>query len=221
MSALDLVRELEEQEASLAAMSRQLVETQATAERVVAEAEAVGELLARLPEERAASDRELAAAEAARSDRRRELEQAQHEANDDEAARRRIAEAEWALRRSDDHVEQTERARAALERQAEVAADSLTKLDDEARDATSFLNALSAREARDLAPPAPGVEGLLEWAPRARAAAFLARTSVDRQRDTLIREAEEAATSVLGESFAGSSVAVVRQRLERPSGGSP
>src|SRR5262245_38046832 len=72
VSALDLVRELEEQEASLAEMSGRLVETQATAEQVAAGAEDVGELLARLPDDRAASERELAAAKAARSDRRTE-----------------------------------------------------------------------------------------------------------------------------------------------------
>jgi chromosome segregation ATPase len=218
VSALDLVRELEEQEASLAEMSGRLVETQATAEQVAAGAEDVGELLARLPEERAASERELAAAQAARSDRRTELDEAQQANQDDQAARRRIAEAERALRRSEDHIQQVERARSSLEAQAERAADTLGQLEGKAREATSFLNALPAREARELASPSSGVDALLDWAPRARAAAFLARTNVDLQRDKLIREAEEAAASVLGESFAGSSLAVVRQRLERPSG---
>ena len=102
-----------------------------------------------------------------------------------------------------------------LETGAEEATASVTRLEEEARAATSVLAALPALEARDLSPPAPDLESLREWAPRARAAAFLARGSVDRERDALIRQAEEAAASVLGESFAGSSVGVVRQRLER------
>jgi DNA repair exonuclease SbcCD ATPase subunit len=218
-AALDLVRELEEREAGLAALSQQLLETQRAAEDVARGAEEVGELLARLPRERAASDEELAAARQGRDDRRAELEQAQAADDDSEAGRRRVAEAEWALRRAEDHLEQLERAREALEREAEAATASVARLREVAQVAMAVVAGMPALVGRELAPPSPGLDGLREWAPRARAAAFLARGSVDREREALIREAEEAAASLLGESFAGSSVAVVRQRLERPTGG--
>ena len=63
-------------------------------------------------------------------------------------------------------------------------------------------------------PPAPGIEGVLEWAARAHAAVFVARSGLETERERVVREANELAASVLGEPLYATSVALVRQRLE-------
>src|SRR2546429_9617827 len=108
---LDLVRALEEREEQLARLSRQLVDVQRTAEAVGSGAAEASDVLARLPSARAGSDGELETARTACSDRRAELEQAKAADDGDDAARRRVVEAEWTLRRAADHLEQVEGAR--------------------------------------------------------------------------------------------------------------
>ena len=63
-------------------------------------------------------------------------------------------------------------------------------------------------------PPGPGIEGVLEWAARAHAAVFVARSGLETERERVVREANELAASVLGEPLYATSVALVRQRLE-------
>jgi chromosome segregation ATPase len=215
MSApLDLIRALEEREAELAVRSEGLHHAQVAAETIADRAGRIAELLDRLPSERTRADRELAGARSACARDRDALERARASGADDEVSRRRVTEAESVLRRSQGRLEQAERSRAELETQAAATVDEVSRLEEQAREAASLLGSFPSLASRDVASSASGLDGLLGWAPRARAAAFVARGQVDRERETLIRQAEEAAASLLGESFAGSSVAVVRRRLE-------
>ena len=63
-------------------------------------------------------------------------------------------------------------------------------------------------------PPGETLSELAEWGRRVQAALFVVRGQLEAERDRLIREANELAGLVLGEQLAGSSVALVRKRLE-------
>lgn len=67
----------------------------------------------------------------------------------------------------------------------------------------------SGREA-----PGNALAQLDEWASRVRAALFVVRGQLEAERDRLVREANELGSSALGEQLAGSSVSLVRRRLE-------
>jgi DNA repair exonuclease SbcCD ATPase subunit len=63
--------------------------------------------------------------------------------------------------------------------------------------------------------PAPDrIDGIPDWASRVHAALFVVRGQLEQERERLVREANELGGSVLGEQIAGSSVALVRRRLE-------
>jgi hypothetical protein len=62
---------------------------------------------------------------------------------------------------------------------------------------------------------APGLDGIDEWGSRVAAALLVVRSGLDTERERLVREANELAASVLGDRDVGTSVALVRARLER------
>lgn len=64
-------------------------------------------------------------------------------------------------------------------------------------------------------PPGAGLDGLVDWGARAHAGLFVVRTQLETEREGVLREATELGTSVLGEPLGGSSVALVRERIER------
>jgi hypothetical protein len=57
-----------------------------------------------------------------------------------------------------------------------------------------------------------------EWGARAHAALFVVRGGLERDREQVVREANELAAAALGEQLAGASVALVRRRLEESVG---
>jgi hypothetical protein len=63
-------------------------------------------------------------------------------------------------------------------------------------------------------PPGPGIAGVLEWAASAHAAVLVVRSGLETERERVVREANELASSVLGEPLYATSVAAVRRRLE-------
>jgi hypothetical protein len=71
---------------------------------------------------------------------------------------------------------------------------------------------------RDVPPPSSGLDGAVEWASRARGELLLERAALAAERDVLAREATELLAGVLGEAFTATSVAGVRDRLERALG---
>lgn len=68
--------------------------------------------------------------------------------------------------------------------------------------------------------PAPGLDGIIEWSSRARAALAVARSTLAAERDAGIREANELGSVVLGEPLVASSAALVAKRVEERLGSS-
>jgi chromosome segregation ATPase len=66
--------------------------------------------------------------------------------------------------------------------------------------------------------PASGLSGVAEWAGVARAALLVARGGIAAEQEAVIRQANELASSLLGEAQAAASVAAVARRLERAAG---
>jgi DNA repair exonuclease SbcCD ATPase subunit len=188
-------RELEEGASSLRSLDAAVAEVR---ER----AEAIADFFARHGEE---DDRlrQLEAREAAAIERRRaELDEARSTAQkartDEERtlATKRIA-------RAADHVELAERA-------LEAAHAEHRAFDDEAEQLTRELPELEAR-ARSM-----GAEedDLVDWASRRHAELFVALGQVDAERERVIREANELATSLLGEPTFGSTAAQALERVK-------
>src|SRR2546427_545244 len=76
----------------------------------------------------------------------------------------------------------------------------------EAEQVASRATAL-AGSVRDVPAPAPGIEGTLEWASRARGALLLEHSGLVTERDTVVREASELLASVLGDPLTAIAVA--------------
>ena len=138
------------------------------------------------------------------TDAESELEQA---ADDDarNLAQQRVS-------RARDHVE-------VAAREAERAAETRAAFDLEAARVRREPPELAAKAA-SLARALPGGEppeadGLVEWASRTHAAIFVALGQVDVRRERAIREANELASSLLGEPTYGSTPAQALDRVER------
>jgi DNA repair exonuclease SbcCD ATPase subunit len=162
----------------------------------------VGEFRAAL----ALAEAELAAAEERRSTERLAAARRAHERAKDELtlAERRVTACQAA---------QTDHEREVDELRREVG-------EVEAR-AAALATALRGRPR--LAPeagnvPAPGLAGVAEWAAAARAALLVARSGITAEQEAVIRQANELASSLLGEAQAAASVAAVARRLERAGG---
>jgi chromosome segregation ATPase len=154
-------------------------------------------------------------------------------------AERRLAAVEGRRRRRDDELE---RARSEVETARQQLLDAERELDrlttlrsslradlaDRERERTALLAAAAdvARELRavpQLADPAlaePGgtLASLEEWGARARAALFVAQGTLETERERIVLEANALGTAVLGESLGGSSVSVIRRRVEERLG---
>jgi len=75
--------------------------------------------------------------------------------------------------------------------------------------------ALHPRLAHDVAPPATGLHGVLDWAARARGELLLSHAALATERDKIVREATELVASLLGEPLVSTGAAGLRERLER------
>jgi hypothetical protein len=149
---------------------------------------------------------------------RREAERRAAEVTDAEAELARVdgeterMHAEQRLRRARDHTEIAARAaeRAAEERAAfERTGDQLTR---EAPQLEQRAHELMREIPSEL--PAPAGD-LIDWTSRAHAALFVAASQVDARRERVVREANELATAVLGESTYGSTPEQALAQVER------
>jgi chromosome segregation ATPase len=221
---LEHVGTLEQRDRELAAALRLLDDAGEEAAAIRSRAEEIRALLARAPHERARLSAALASASsrlAAEQTRLREaqaaLERAEERGGDGETESRRIAllEAKAAVRTAEDHVRRLQRESEQLEEEVETARREVPTLDARARATASQLASVPSLAPRETAHPKAGLDGALDWAARARPAVFVARGSLARERDSLIREANELAASVLGDAASASSVTLVRARIER------
>jgi chromosome segregation ATPase len=82
--------------------------------------------------------------------------------------------------------------------------------------------ATDPRLEHDVAAPATGLHGLLDWAARARGELLVSHAALATERDKIVREATELVAGVLGEPLTSTGAVGVRQRLVRAIGdGSP
>jgi hypothetical protein len=220
--ALAYVEELEARDRELAATIDELAGLETEVDSIRSRAAAALQLLAEAPERRAELLDRIAAARAELDRRRQALADAHAELVEAERHRsdERIDAARRAVARADDSV-------AAGETRLEQLAAELSALDAEAAAAERELPELSEHAVRvagalatapRITEPVEPAGNLLDWASRARAALFLARTSLERDRDQVVREAVELGTATLGEPVYGSTVEAVRRRLEERAG---
>ncbi len=213
---LDELRELVRMEHEEALESERLRRIDAEVAELRERAEAVSRFFA---EEREVDRRLRAAVDEARAEaERRDAEVA---AAEDQLARATSDDertlAEQRLARALDHVEVAARAaervaedRAAFEREVETLTREVPRLE---------------RRAGELAEEIPGSptpgDDLEDWASRAHAVIFVAVGQVDARRERAVREANELASSLLGESTHGSTPAQALARVERHWTSSP
>jgi chromosome segregation ATPase len=102
-------------------------------------------------------------------------------------------------------AERTAEDRAAFEREAAELAAELPRLEQRARELSSEIPGGTRPEDGDLT----------DWASRARAGLFVAASQVDARRERAVREANELASALLGESTHGSTPEQALARVER------
>jgi len=209
---------------------------------VAARLDVVAGLLQRVDEVRAQAGRVRAALAAIPGEIER-VEQAERDARAREAeARREVSDAERRLdevgrsrRAGEDAKAGAERAvrRAAVA--ATDAAATVTRMKERLRALAGDETALQAEgaalvgEAKDVARaiavlprlsdsgravPGGSLEEIEEWGARAHAALFVVCGGLENERERIVLEANTLAAAALGEQVAGSSVALVRKRLE-------
>jgi chromosome segregation ATPase len=232
-SLLAVAAELEARDERIGAELAEIAEVAARAARIDERARELAAFLEAVPAE-------LAALDGQREILQRRLELARTE---EAAAVQRLAELEGARRAQARRV-QAERERDQARDAAEDASRGLERLQerrdklldeesgshtqadalaDEAREVAAEARRQSRVSASGRGEPGLGLAGLTAWADRVQAALLVARSGLDSERERVVREASELGTAVLGEPLGGSSVAVVRRRLEqalRPGNGS-
>ncbi len=223
---LALAAELERRDEVIA---RQIDEVAALAERagaVRADAAAIAEQLAAIPSELEGLDRaEGDALEAARSAHRElaelearlaDLERARRPRNEEiERMRRTTQDAREAVADAEARIVRLQGRRVELdelERALAAAADGAVVT---AREVAAAIAEVPRVSDGGKSEPGTTLAELDEWGGRARAALFVARGTLDAERERIVAEAGSLGASVLGEDMVGTSVALVRRRLEQ------
>jgi chromosome segregation ATPase len=224
-SLLDVVARLETDDARIASL---LARTNALLERAGAVGGRARELeaaFAALPEERAALEREedvgreaMTATQEALSEAERrlaELAGSRRAEKRREDAEREVARARDAVADSEKRVERVVARQRELGEQERRRRAEVPDLAAKAGAAADELDELPGVSESGRAQPESGLPGLAAWADRVRAALLVVRSSLEAERERLVREASELGAAVLGESLDGSSVEHVRRRVEQ------
>ena len=221
---LRIVDELERRDEQAAAALREIEELQREVEETRARGGAIagflasfpGALAARESEERSA-DESRAAAATALAEAEAALAEAEKRGREDAqlAAERAAQHARDALRDAEHRVDRAhaERERLVLEEQEQRGDGERLVLRVQPLAETLAANPRIATD-----PPGPGLDGVLEWASRARGDLLLAHAGLDTERDKVVREATELVASALGEPLPANGVAGVREQLTRSIG---
>jgi chromosome segregation ATPase len=223
---LRIARELEARDERLAAAIAEVDALQREAEEVRGRARAFEEFLERLPLEQEAAEAALREAEREADARTRALADPEDEVGRAEDSRdpERLAAARRALVRARDAAasagRKVARSRQVLDhlaREAESVRRESPLLERRAHELAGRLARMPRISGKAAEEPVPGLGGTIDWGDRARAALFVARSGLETERERVVREANELATSALGEAAAPTSVTLVRERLERAS----
>jgi chromosome segregation ATPase len=217
--------DLEQQDSAIAVQLGALAELADRAAGVRTRAAAVREALERIPpaldeldrlgreadseteaarQELGLAEERLAALARGRRHKRDETERARREA---ETARQRLVDAEANVERLHARGEQLRAdARAHAEEDAALARSAASIATDLRR-----VPRVAADARRD---PGETLAELEDWGQLVRSALFVARGTLEAERERVVAEANALGASVLGEQLGASSVALVRQRLE-------
>ncbi|MFN2629289.1 MAG: hypothetical protein ABR569_11725 [Gaiellaceae bacterium] len=222
MSALAFVEELQQRDDEAAAALAAVEELQGRALRIRDRADVLQSFAAALPAERerrshgvALAETRLGSARAALARAEAELARSQEHGGEREraVAGRAAAEAHENARLAEGELARARAGAAELELEVRAAGAAADVLDADAAEAARQLSALPRLSRQAVDPPAQGPAGVADWGARARAGLFLVRAGLAAERETIIREANELGSSVLGEALGATSVAGVRKRL--------
>ena len=227
--ALEFLRELERADDAVAAVLAELDELAEETQRVGERALELEAFFIRLPAdlERTASalvraERELGEAEEVLAATEAELAAAEGRKDHERLASARRAEV-----RARDVLRMAQRRVGAARDEAEAFARKRAAAEGEAGALEARAGELAAALATrpQLAEnggqaPGAGLAGVRAWATQARAALFVARGALAREREGVIRQANELGALVLGEPLTASSAATVTRRVEQARAGS-
>lgn len=222
---LDVAAELDRRDREVAASLEGVLQLDGRAECVRARSEELRERVETAPGQLAAIDRAHAEALAEHERAVEDIRRAEVRLSELESGKRADEEGRLRARRE---VEQTRTsegdARQRLERLDVERAEQEAAIAAARREASELLESAVLLAAEVAAvervsetgrEPAPDrVEGLPDWSSRVHTALFVVRGQLEQERERLVREANELGGVVLGEQVAGSSVALVRRRVE-------
>jgi chromosome segregation ATPase len=224
---LALLTELERTDEAIGAELAELDELSAAVDGIHRRAVELGELFARLPEEREAAAAAADEAERALAEGQDALRRATEELAAAEAGRdsERIAAARRFEVRARDHVHIAERKAAAaresvseLVSRADAALVEAAELETRARGLADLLEQRPRLTEDAVARLGPAPEGLAEWGTQVRAALLVARSQLAAERDAVVRQANELGAVLLGEEIPPTSAAALARRVERELG---
>lgn len=196
---------LRQSAAGIDAALRSLPGERETAEATLAEARAAER---RASEELAAADARLTQLEGRRRAPEDELARARSEVK---VASETLADATHRVERLAAHRIELDEAEGALHAEADGLVVEARPLAAELRDAPRMIDAAKGAPGTTLAE-------LEDWAGRARAALFVARGTLEAERERIVAEAGALGAAVTGEATAGTSVSLVRRRIEEALG---
>ena len=214
--------ELEARDARAAEALLEVERLQAEVDELRAHASATAAFLRELPAAQAAlvAEEQAAAAErerAAEAQQTAEEELARVQERGSESARLDAARAAQHARDAFEdavlRVARAERERAQFEQEAAERGAEAERLERRGVELS-----VHPRLEHEVAAPATGLHGLLDWASRARGELILSHAALAVERDTIAREATELVASVLGEPLVSAGAAGIRERLERALG---
>jgi len=214
-------RELEAQDAALAAAIAEVDALRSDVADLRARAGHAVDFIARLPEARHALAAALAEAEDELERRRRDVAEAEQRLERAQKEEEVLA-ARRAAVRTRDSVTTSERKVDRLRGDVEAVEGEARRLEREAPDLEQRAAELAERIGTVHRAPDPGLPGAdaagaAAWASRAEASLFVARGGLETERDRVIRQASELAAAALGEP-AAASVSRVREELEQRLG---
>ena len=218
---LTIAEDLERRDARAAEELLEVERLQVEVDEVRAHAGAVAAFLRELPaasaalevEEHASADERERAVDAARV---AEEELARVKERGSESARLEAARAAQRARDANEAAElrvaRAKAERARLEQEAAERGAEAERLEHRGAEL-----AVHPRLEHDVAAPATGLHGLIDWAARAHGELLVSHAALATERDKIVREATELVASVLGEPLVSTGAAGVRQRLEAGS----
>jgi hypothetical protein len=216
--ALEYVRELEGRDEAIAASLETLGSLRARTRGLGAEAARLRAVLALLPREQAVAASAIERGEADVEARRREVAEAEeataHGRRDREGREAALEVARRALARAEEELGSAHQRAAALVGAQDVAEREAAAIEVAAGALARKLAVAPRLASRTPEPPEAGLGGVTDWATRADGALLLARSGLDDEREAVVREANELATSVLGELPGPAGVRRIRERVE-------